>query len=235
VYGSYLSFSDVSTPGVGGGINASNSISGDQLKKQNESGKKWRPSADGMGLSSHNEEIIKNNAASRAKKESLVNREYNEQANGKDAMKEIFDRKKSRTASFMEMKKKEYGFAEGDSQDSELLSMPLPSFKECACGGKCPVCRDKKRKDAEFREWSTEKRKALKEGKVKGSFAGPDMSFPISSPVDVAAAWSSVGRAANPRAIMRKIISIAKSHGWESGLPESVKARLADGQSGLPE
>ena len=235
MYGTSLDFSGVTLPGVGGGINASNAISGDQLKKQNESGKKWRPSADGMGLSSHNEEIIKNNATSRAKKESLVNREYNEQANGKDAMKEIFDRKKSRTASFMEMKKKEYGFAEGDSQDSELLSMPLPSFKECACGGKCPVCRDKKRKDAEFREWSTEKRKALKEGKVKGEFAGPDMSFPISSPVDVAAAWSSVGRAANPRAIMRKIISIAKSHGWESGLPESVKARLADGQSGLPE
>lgn len=235
MYGTSFDFSGVTLPGVGGGINASNAISGDQLKKQNESGKKWRPSADGMGLSSHNEEIIKNNAASRAKKESLVNREYNEQANGKDAMKEIFDRKKSRTASFMEMKKKEYGFSEGDSQDSEMLSMPLPSFKECACGGKCPVCRDKKRKEAEFREWSTEKRKALKEGKVKGSFAGPDMSFPISSPVDVAAAWSSVGRAANPRAIMRKIISIAKSHGWESGLPESVKARLADGQSGLPE
>ena len=234
MYGSYLSFSDVSTPGVGGSINASNAISGDQLEEMNKSGKKWRPGPDGM-MSNHNEEIIKNNAASRAKKESLVNREYNEQANGKDAMKEIFDRKKSRTASFMEMKKKEYGFAEGDSQDSELLSMPLPSFKECACGGKCPVCRDKKRKDAEFREWSTEKRKALKEGKVKGEFAGPDMSFPISSPVDVAAAWSSVGRAANPRAIMRKIISIAKSHGWESGLPESVKARLADGQSGLPE
>ena len=234
MYGTSFDFSGVTLPGVGGGINASNAISGDQLKKQNESGKKWRPGPDGM-MSNHNEEIIKNNAASRAKKESLVNREYNEQANGKDAMKEIFDRKKSRTASFMEMKKKEYGFAEGDSQDSELLSMPLPSFKECACGGKCPVCRDKKRKDAEFREWSTEKRKALKEGKVKGEFAGPDRSFPISSPVDVAAAWSSVGRAANPRAIMRKIISIAKSHRWESGLPESVKARLADGQSGLPE
>ena len=234
MYGTSFDFSGVTLPGVGGSINASNAISGDQLEAMNKSGKKWRPGPDGM-MSNHNEEIIKNNAASRAKKESLVNREYNEQANGKDAMKEIFDRKKSRTASFMEMKKKEYGFAEGDSQDSELLSMPLPSFKECACGGKCPVCRDKKRKEAEFREWSTEKRKALKEGKVKGSFAGPDMSFPISSPVDVAAAWSSVGRAANPRAIMRKIISIAKSHGWESGLPESVKARLADGQSGLPE
>jgi hypothetical protein len=235
MYGTSFDFSGVTLPGVGGGINASNAISGEQLKKQNESGKKWRPSADGLGLSSHNEEIIKNNSASRAKKESLVNREYNEQCDSKDAMKEIFDRKKSRSASFMEMKKKEYGFAEGDSQDSELLSMPLPAFKECACGGKCPVCRDKKRKDAEFREWSTEKRKALKEGKVKGDFAGPDMSFPISSPVDVAAAWSSVGRAANPRAIMRKIISIAKSHNWESGLPESVKTRLADGQSGLPE
>jgi len=234
MYGNYLSFSDVSTPGPGGGINASNAISGEQLKKMNDSGKKWRPGPDGM-MSNHNEEIIKNNAASRAKKESLVNKEYNEQCDSKDAMKEIFDRKKSRSASFMEMKKKEYGFAEGDSQDSELLSMPLPAFKECACGGKCPVCRDKKRKDAEFREWSTEKRKALKEGKVKGEFAGPDLSFPIASPVDVAAAWSSVGRAANPRAIMRKIISIAKSHGWESGLPESVKTRLADGQSGLPE
>jgi len=237
VYGSYLSFSDVSTPGVGGGINASNSISGDQLKKQNESGKKWRPSADGMGLSSHNEEIIENNAASRAKKESLVNREYNEQCDSKTAQKEIFDRKKSRTASFMGMKKKEYGFAEGDSQDSELLSMPLPggAFKEaCSCAN-CPACRDKKRKDAEFREWSTEKRKALKEGKIKGEFAGDNLSFPISSPVDVAAAWSSVGRAPNPRAVMRKIISIAKEHNWTSGLPESVKARLADGQSGLPE
>ena len=234
MYGSYLSFSDVSTPGVGGQINNSNAIGMDDLKKLNSRGTKWRPGPDGM-MSNHNEEIIKNNAASRAKKESLVNREYNEQANGKDAMKEIFDRKKSRTASFMEMKKKEYNCSEGDSQDTEMLSMPLPAFKECACGGKCPVCRDKKRKDAEFREWSTEKRKALKEGKMKGEFAGPDMSFPISSPVDVAAAWSSVGRAANPRAIMRKIISIAKEHDWTSGLPESVKARLADGQSGLPE
>jgi len=236
MYGTSFDFSGVTLPGVGGSINASNAISGDQLKKQNESGKKWRPGPDGM-MSNHNEEIIENNAASRAKKESLVNREYNEQCDSKTAQKEIFDRKKSRTASFMEMKKKEYGFAEGDSQDSELLSMPLPggAFKEaCSCAN-CPACRDKKRKDAEFREWSTEKRKALKEGKIKGEFAGDNLSFPISSPVDVAAAWSSVGRAPNPRAVMRKIISIAKEHNWTSGLPESVKARLADGQSGLPE
>ena len=234
MYGSFLDFSGVTLPGVGGSINASNAISGEQLKKMNASGKKWRPNADGT-MSNHNENVLKMHAEHREKKAALVNREYNEDADGSMAMKEIFDRKKSRMSSFMEMKKKEYNCSEGDSQDTEMLSMPLPAFKECACSGKCPVCRDKKRKDAEFREWSTEKRKALKEGKMKGEFAGDNLSFPISSPVDVAAAWSSVGRAPNPRAVMRKIISIATEHNWTSGLPESVKARLADGQSGLPE
>lgn len=234
MYGASLDFSGVTLPGVGGQINASNAISGDQLSAMNKTGKKWRPGPDGL-MSNHNENIMKKHEEARAKKEALVNREYNESCEGKSAMKEIFDRKKARMSSFMEMKKNEYGFAKGDSQDTELLSMPLPAFKECKCGSNCPVCRDKKRKDAEFREWSTEKRKALQEGKVKGEFAGPDMSFPISSPVDVAAAWSSVGRAANPRAVMRKIINIAKENDWESGLPESVKKRLADGQSGLPE
>jgi hypothetical protein len=186
-------------------------------------------------MSNHNENILKMHSEHREKRASLVNREYNENCGGKDAMKEIFDRKKSRMSSFKEMKKNEYGFAEGDSQDSELLSMPLPAFKECACGGTCPVCREKKRKDAEYREWSTEKRKSLTSGKIKGSFAGPDQSFPIAGPVDVAAAWSSVGRAANPRKIMARIIAIAKEHNWTSGLPESVKQRLSEGKSGLPE
>ena len=235
MFGSSFDFSSVTLPGVGGGINASNAISGEQLKQMNATGKKWRPGPDGM-MSNHNENILKMNAEHRERRAGLVNREYNENSDGKDAMKEIFDRKKSRMSSFKEMKKNEYGFAEGDSQDSELLSMPLPggAFKETCTCGTCASCRENKRKETEYREWSTEKRKALKEGKVKGSFAGPDQSFPIASPVDVAAAWSSVGRAANPRAIMRKIISIAKNHGWESGLPESVKKRLAAGESGLP-
>ena len=233
MFGSSFDFSGVTLPGVGGGINASNSISAEQLAKENKSGKKWRPDKDGM-MSNHNENILKMNAEHREKRAGLVNRNYNENADSKDAMKEIFDRKKARGASFKEMKKGEYGFAEGDSQDTELLSMPLPGFKESCNCGHCPSCLDKKHREMEYREWSTEKRKALKEGKVKGAFAGPDLSFPIASPVDVAAAWASVGRAANPRAIMRKIISIAKSHGWESGLPESVKKRLAAGESGLP-
>jgi hypothetical protein len=235
MFGSSFDFSGVSTPGVGGNLNASNAISGEQLKKQNASGKKWRPSADGMGLSSHNENILKANAEHREKRASLVNRDYNENADSQSAMKEIFDRKKARMSSFKDMKKGEYGFAEGDSQDSELLSMPLPSFKDHACkGAGCPICANLKQQENSYREWSTEKRKALSEGKVEGEFAGPDQSFPIAGPIDVAAAWSSVGRAANPRAIMRKIISIAKSHNWESGLPESVKKRLASGESGLP-
>lgn len=236
MYGSSFNFSGVTLPGVGGGINASNAISGEQLKKMNASGQKWRPGPEGMGMSHHNESILKMNAEHREKRAALVNREYNENSDGKDAMKEIFDRKKSRIASFKEMKKVEYGFSEGDSQDSELLSIPLPggAFKEACSCKHCPACVDKKFREIEYREWSTEKRKALKEGKVKGEFAGPDMSFPIASPVDVAAAWSSVGRAANPRAIMKRIISIARKHGWTSGLPQSVKKRLAAGESGLP-
>jgi len=86
-----------------------------------------------------------------------------------------------------------------------------------------------------FREWSSDKRKKLSEGDLRGEFAGPGMSFPISSAEDVSAAWSSVGRAANPRKVMAEIIRIAKKFGWESGLPETVKQRLNEGKSGLPE
>lgn len=235
MYGSSFDFSGVTLPGVGGAINASNAISGEQLKKMNETGKKWRPGPDGM-MSNHNEDILKMNAAHREKREGLVNREYNENSNGKEAMKEIFDRKKSRMASFKELKAKEYKFSEGDSQDSELLSMPLPAFKECKCGAPgCPVCLEQKRKAAEYREWSTEKRKELESGKVKGQFAGPNQSFPISTAEDVSAAWSSVGHAKDPRKIMANIIKIAKNMGLEEGLPDSVKKRLEAGKSGLPE
>jgi hypothetical protein len=94
---------------------------------------------------------------------------------------------------------------------------------------------NKKQQDAKFREWDTEKRKDLKKGEYPGSFAGPDMSFPIAGPEDVAAAWASVGRAKNPRAVMHNILRIAKEKGWTEGLPESVKQRISAGQSGLPD
>jgi hypothetical protein len=85
------------------------------------------------------------------------------------------------------------------------------------------------------REWSGDMRKALQEGKMKGGFAGPDMSFPIASPADVAAAWASVGRAKDSEATMKKIISLAKANGWEKALPKTVRDRLKAGKSGLPE
>jgi hypothetical protein len=86
-----------------------------------------------------------------------------------------------------------------------------------------------------YREWSTDMRKALSDGKMKGAFAGPDMSFPIASPADVSAAWASVGRAKDPDAVMSKIVKIAKDMGFESALPKSVRDRLKAGKSGLPE
>lgn len=235
MFGSAFDFSSVLLPGPGGAINASNAISDKELARLNKTNKKWRPGKDGVGMSNHNEEILKSNAEKRSKREGLINREYNEVSDGQTAMKEIFDRKKARISSFKELKSKEYKFSDGD-QDAEVLAMPLPtSMKEHKCKGPgCPICINNKQKDMEYREWSTEKRKNLKEGKVKGEFAGPDMSFPIAGPVDVAAAWSSVGRAANPRAIMRNIIRIAKKHGWTSGLPASVKQRIEKGESGLP-
>ena len=238
MYGASFDFSGVTLPGTGGMINASNSIGMDRLMEMNKSGKKWSPDITG-GMSHHAESMLMRNEKNRTKATNLVNRSYNEVSDGNVAMKEIMDRKKMRGASFMEMKKKEYNFGENDhigNLDMEGMSIAQPfAMKEHKCKGPgCPICANNKQKEAEYREWSTEKRKSLKEGKTKGEFAGPNMSFPIASPTDVAAAWSSVGRAPNPRAVMSKIISIAKSHGWESGLPASVKKRLAAGESGLP-
>jgi hypothetical protein len=237
MYGSSLDFSGISLPGVGGGINAGNAMTTDQLARLNKTGKKWSPNAEG-GMSHHNETQLKANEQNRQKRESLVNRLYDDHADGSTAMKEIFDRKKARSKQFMSLKEKEYPFAEaapGDSQDNELMAMPQPfaMAEGCKCGT-CAACRDKKRKETEYREWSTEKREKMKKGEISGKFAGPNQSFPISSEEDVEAAWASVGRAKNPRQVMRNIIRIARELKLENGLPESVKARIAKGESGLP-
>lgn len=231
MYGSSLDFSGVILPGVGGGLNASNAMTTDRLKQLNATGKKWSPDASG-GMSHHNESILKANAANRDRRTNLVNREFAENCDGQTAMKEIMGRRKSRMAAFKELKAKEYNFAD----DTELMAMPQPfAMTECKCGGSCTLCREKKRKDTEYREWSNEKRKELTKGEYPGEFAGPGTSFPIANETDVAAAWSSVGRAKNPRQVMANIIRIAKKMGLDAGLPQSVKQRLSEGQSGLPE
>lgn len=231
-YGESMDFSSVILPGVGGQLNASNAISTDQLMRRNKAGLKWSPTPEG-GMSMHNESILKGNKAQREKRSNLINRDYDDNADSKTAMNEIMGRRRARLDSFKEIKRKEYNFAD----DTELMSIPQP-YKEGQCQAcqtgtcKCSSCRAKADK---FREWNTEARKNLKSGKTKGEFAGPGTSFPIASPQDVAAAWSSVGRSADPRKVMAAIIRIAIKNGWESGLPDTVKQRLKDGKSGMPE
>ena len=231
--------SDVVLPGVGGMINASNAQSGPGLEKENRGRRKWGAGVNSegfmtIGKTDHNEMRLANHKERRESRVNLINRDMNEYADGGQAMSEIMGRRSLRAAEHRELKSKEYVFSE---QEDEYLAMGsfMPTFDEgCSCGT-CAACRDKKRKDAEFREWSTEKRKELKSGEIKGKFAGPGTSFPISNATDVKAAWHAVGRAGgNQRQIMKNIIRIAKEMGLESALPESVKQRLSEGGSGLP-
>lgn len=228
-----LDFSSVMLPGVGGTLNAATALSSDRLEQMNKTGRKWRTDKEG-NLTFHNEAKLEANKEARKRKEGLVNRDRNENADSQQAMEEIMSRKRARADAFMELKKKEYNFAD----DSEVMSMPQPfAHKECSPGCKGPgrcSCKSCKKSAHTYREWSDKKRQQLQDGRVKGEFAGPGMSFPIASPQDVSAAWSSVGRAANPRQVMAEIIRIAKKFGWTSGLPQTVKERLGKGESGLP-
>ena len=226
-------------PGVGGMINASNSQSDPSLEKENKQKRKWGAGVNKegfmtIGKTDHNELRLANHKERRDSRVNLINRDMNEYADGGQAMSEIMGRRTLRAAEHRELKSKEYVFSE---QEDEYLAMGsfMPTFDEgCSCGT-CASCRNKKREDAEYREWSTEKRKELKSGEMKGKFAGPGTSFPISNATDVKAAWHAVGRAGgNQRQIMRNIIRIAKEMGLESALPDSVKQRLAEGGSGLP-
>lgn len=226
-------------PGVGGMINASNSQSDPSLEKENKQRRKWGAGVNSegfmtIGKTDHNEMRLANHKERRDSRVNLINKNMNEYADGGQAMSEIMGRRTLRAAEHRELKSKEYVFSE---QEDEYLAMGsfMPTFDEgCSCGT-CASCRNKKREDAEYREWSTEKRKELKSGEIKGKFAGPGTSFPISNATDVKAAWHAVGRAGgNQRQIMRNIIRIAKEMGLESALPDSVKQRLAEGGSGLP-
>lgn len=132
----------------------------------------------------------------------------NEYMDGEDIMKQIMGRKKARLAQAADNKVAFFESRFGMTF-SELMSFSASSDLE----------------------W----RMAIKEGKIKGDFAGRDMSFPIASEGDVKRAWSSLGRTNQDRKkIMKNIIRIAKEYGWEEGLPKTVKKRLKEGKSGLP-
>lgn len=234
-------------PGVGGMINASNSQSDPSLEKENKEKRKWGAGVnkDGfmtIGKVNHSETVSKrlsSHKEMRDRRSNLINRDMCEYADGSQAMSEIIGRKNLRASQYRELKSQEYGGLNYSEQEDEYLSMGsfMPTFDEgCGCGGSCGCasCRAKKQKDNEYREWSTKKRKEMAAGKIEGKFAGPHNSFPISNATDVKAAWSSVGRAENPRQVMRNIIRIAKELGLESALPDTVKQRLEEGGSGLP-
>ena len=81
-----------------------------------------------------------------------------------------------------------------------------------------------------------EYRRAIKEGKMKGAFAGEGMSFPIASPEDVHNAWMSAGRGKQDvKTTQKNILRIAKKYNWTSGLPKAVQDRMKKGGSGMPD
>ena len=129
-------------------------------------------------------------------------------SSAEDALNEMRERKTMRGLSFRETKM-------ADFKDRLGLTFDEASSMNFA--------------DAEYR-------RAIKDGKMRGAFAGSGMSFPIASPEDVRRAWQSVGRSDQPtEKLQRNIIKIASKFGWENGLPKEVQKRLRKGQSGLPD
>lgn len=129
-------------------------------------------------------------------------------ASSEDALNEMRERKIMRGAQYREMKMADY-------RDRYALTFDETTSMNFA--------------DAEYR-------RAIKEGKMKGEFAGEGMSFPIASPEDVRRAWMSVGRSDQPtQKIQANILRIAKKYNWTNGLPEAVRKRMKKGGSGMPD
>ena len=150
---------------------------------------------------------LKANQERRKRKEALVTLR-DSYSDGPSVMGEIMERKRMRGESFREQKMADF---------SDRMGL---TFDECTSMNFA---------DAEYR-------RAIKDGKMKGDFAGEGMSFPIASPEDVRRAWSSVGRSKQPtKKIQRNILRIARKYNWMSGLPKAVLDRIKKGGSGLPD
>ena len=154
-----------------------------------------------------NQARLEKNKEKRARREALVT-SRDSYMSAEDAMEEIFERKRGRGKAARDIKMADY-------RDRFGLT-----FAECEEYGFA---------DAEYR-------RKIKDGEMKGAFAGEGMSFPIASPEDVRRAWASVGRSNQPtEKIQRAILRIAKKYNWMSGLPKAVHQRIKKGGSGLPE
>ena len=154
-----------------------------------------------------NADALAHNKNKRARKQAQVTMR-DSYASAEDALNEMRERKTMRGLSYRETKM-------ADFKDRYGLTFDESSSMNFA--------------DAEYR-------RAIKEGKMKGAFAGEGMSFPIASPEDVRRAWMSVGRSDQPTEKLQKnILRIAKKFNWENGLPKAVRARMKKGGSGMPE
>jgi len=76
---------------------------------------------------------------------------------------------------------------------------------------------------AVVKDWDTEHRHKLAEHEIKGSFAGPHDSFPVSSHEDLTHAFMLAHHAKDPEAVQAKLRAIAKERGWEKYLPADEK------------
>ena len=151
-------------------------------------------------------DALKRNQMRRQNRQNLVT-PRDSYSDGQDIMNEIMERKRMRGSQFREMKMSDY---------KDRMGLTFDEAREMNFADK-------------------EYRLAIKEGKMKGAFAGEGMSFPIASPEDVRRAWQSVGRSNQPtEKVQRNIIRIAVKHNWQNGLPKAVRDRMKKGGSGLP-
>lgn len=58
----------------------------------------------------------------------------------------------------------------------------------------------------------------------RGGYAGPHGSFPMNGPKDAENCWNLAGHAADPEAVRRKVVEIAKRMGWTDALPDTAHA-----------
>ena len=54
-------------------------------------------------------------------------------------------------------------------------------------------------------------------------YAGPNKTFPIGDAHAVKSAWDLAGKAADPDGVRRRVIEIAKAHGWTEALPAAAR------------
>jgi hypothetical protein len=69
---------------------------------------------------------------------------------------------------------------------------------------------------------------AANAGGPDSDLAGPEESYPINSPADLAGAWAAAASAHDPELARRRIIRIALDRNWADGLPADARTYIGD-------